>query len=258
MALAQRVAIGNVVKDLDERTRGLPYMIEQRAGDNKRIAQLQGETVELLKRTDAAAARVTVTEERIQRLEKDLQKIQPIPEQLYQDQKAFIEAQKLSDVERDRQMGDWEQAISEQKTLIEKQIVRLREFEARYEQAGRALRAIEEFQASIVREQKQVSELQRLAEERQRKELADWQAENEQRWKKESLRWDYSIQEQQKVNQKLAERFPPLEKQLATLGRDIEAVWRLHEALGAAQIQSSQRLVDAVGAALGARPKPEA
>jgi hypothetical protein len=258
MALAQRVAIGNVVKDLDERTRGLPYMIEQRAVDNKRIAQLQGETVELLKRTDASAARITVTEERAQRLEKDLQKIQPIPEQLYQDQKAFIEAQKLSDVERDRQMGIWEQAIGEQKTLIEKQIVRLREFEARYEQAGRALRAIEEFQASIVREQKQVSELQRLAEERQRKELADWQAENEQRWKKESLRWDYSIQEQQKVNQKLAERFPPLEKQLATLGRDIEALWRLHEALGAAQIQSSQRLVDAVGAALGARPRPEA
>lgn len=258
MALAQRVAINNVTKDLDERTRSLPYMIEQRAADNKRIAQLQGENTELLKRTDTTAARITVTEERLQRLEKDLQKIQPIPEQLYQDQKIFIEAQKLTDVGRDRQMGVWEQVIQEQKTLIEKQIVRLREFEARYEQAGRSLKAIDEFHASLLRDQKQVSELQRLAEERQRKELADWQAENEQRWKKESLRWDYSIQEQQKVNQKLAERFPPLEKQLGILQRDIEALWRLHEALGAAQIQSSQRLVDAVGAALGARPRPEA
>lgn len=258
MALAQRVAINNVTKDLDERTRSLPYMIEQRAADNKRIAQIQGENTELLKRTDATAARVIVTEERIQRLEKDLQKIQPIPAQIYEDQKTFIEAQKLADVERDRQMGIWEQAMQEQKTLVEKQVVRLREFEARYEQAGRALKAIEEFQASLLRDQKQVSELQRLAEERQRKELADWQGENEQRWKKESLRWEYSIQEQQKINQKLAERFPPLEKQLAILQRDIEAVWRLHEALGAAQIQSSQRLVDAVGAALGARPRPEA
>jgi hypothetical protein len=258
MALAQRVAINNVTKDLDERTRSLPYMIEQRAVDNKRIAQIQGENTELLKRTEATAARITVTEERQQRQEKDLQKLQPIPEQLYQDQKAFIETQKLSDVERDRQMGIWQQTIEEQKTLIEKQIVRLRDFEARHEQAGRALKAIEEFQTSLLRDQKQVSELQRLAEERQRKELADWQSENEQRWKKESLRWDYSIQEQQKVNQRLAERFPPLEKQLAAIQRDIEALWRLHEALGAAQIQSSQRLVDAVGSALGARPKPEA
>ena len=94
MALAQRVAIGNVAKDLDERTRRLPYMIEQRAVDNKRIAQLQGESVELLKRTDSTAARITVNEERVQRLEKDLQKIQPIPEQLLQEQKAFIEATK--------------------------------------------------------------------------------------------------------------------------------------------------------------------
>jgi len=88
--------------------------------------------------------------------------------------------------------------------------------------------------------------------------LTDWQGENEQRWKKESLRWDYLIQEQQKVNQKLSERFPPVERQLALIQREIEALWRLEEALGTSQIQSSQRTLDAIGAAVGARPKPEA
>ena len=217
MLLAQRVSLNNVTKDLDERTRTLPYMVEQRAQDNKRIAQIQAENTELLKRTDSTAARIPVLEERLQRLEKSLQRIQPIPEQLQEDQKTFVEAQKLSEVERNRQMGIWEQEFAEQKTLIEKQTVRLREFEARYEQASRALKGIEEFQALVVRDQKQVAELQRLAEERQRKELIDWQGENEQRWKKESLRWDYSIQEQQKVNQKLGERFLPLERQLALI-----------------------------------------
>lgn len=258
MLLAQRVSVNNVTKDLDERTRSLPYMVEQRAQDNKRIAQLQAENTELLKRTDATAARSTVLEERLQRLEKDLKRIQPIPEQLQQDQKSFIETQKLAGVERDRQMGIWEQEFAEQKTLIEKQVVRLREFEARYEQAARALKGIEEFQTLVVRDQKQVAELQRLAEERQRKELTDWQGENEQRWKKESLRWDYLIQEQQKVNQKLSERFPPVERQLALILREIEALWRLQEALGTSQIQSSQRTLDTIGAAVGARPKPEA
>lgn len=258
MLLAQRVSVNNVTKDLDERTRSLPYMVEQRAQDNKRIAQIQAENTELLKRTDATAARSTVLEERLQRLEKDLKRIQPIPEQLQQDQKSFIETQKLAGVERDRQMGIWEQEFAEQKTLIEKQVVKLREFEARYEQAARALKGIEEFQTLVVRDQKQVAELQRLAEERQRKELTDWQGENEQRWKKESLRWDYLIQEQQKVNQKLSERFPPVERQLALILREIEALWRLQEALGTSQIQSSQRTLDTIGAAVGARPKPEA
>ncbi len=109
-----------------------------------------------------------------------------------------------------------------------------------------------------MRDQKQIAELQRLAEERQRKELADWQAENEQRWKKESLRWDYSIQEQQKVNQKLANASRRWRSSWASCQREIEALWRLHEALGGVADSEFAKLMDAVGAALGARPKPEA
>lgn len=258
MLLALRVSLNNVTKDLEERTRTLPYMVEQRAQDNKRIAQLQGENTELLKRTEAVSARLPVLEEHLQRLDRELQRIQPIPQQLQQEQQTFIEAQKLADVERNRQMGVWEQEFADQKTAIEQQALRMREFDVRHEQAGRALKALEEFQAQIIREQKQVSELQRLAEERQRKELTDWQTENEHRWKKESLGWNYALGEQEKINQKLAERFPGIERQLALLQRDIEAVWRLEEALGSAQTQNTQRLLDAVGAALGARPKPEA
>jgi hypothetical protein len=257
MVLALRQSVNVVGKDLDERTRSLPYMVEQRAQDNKRIAQLQAENVELLKRTEATANRVPLLDDRMQRLEKELQRIQPIPEQVRQDQQIFLEAQKLTDVERTRQMGQWVQDFAAQRDLIEKQNLRIREFDARYEAAGRAIKALEEFQAQIVHGQKQVSELQRLAEERQRKELGEWQGENEQRWKKETLRWDYTIQEQAKVNRKLAERFPPTEKTVALLQREIEALWRLHEVLGGGQLQQAQKWLDAIGAAQDARPKAE-
>lgn len=257
MLLALRQSLNNVSKDLDERTRTLPYMVEQRAQDNKRIAQVQAETVELLKRTDALANRFPLIEERVQRLDKEYLRIQPIPDQLRQDQQTFIEAQKLAEAERQRQMAQWEQEFVAQREQIEKQAARLRDFEARYEAAGRALKALEEFQAQIINGQKQISELQRLAEERQRKELADWQGENEQRWKKETLRWEYATQEQLKINQKLSERFPPLEKQLALLQREVEALWRAHENLGSMQLQNAQKLLDAVAAAIAARPKPE-
>jgi DNA repair exonuclease SbcCD ATPase subunit len=258
MLLALRQSVNNVSKDLDERTRTLPYMVEQRAQDNKRIAQLQAEHVELLKRTDAIAAKPPLLEERISRLERDLGKIQPIPEQLRTEQQAFLEMQRVTDVERTRQMAVWEAEFLQQRELIEKQVVRLREFTAQYEAAGRAIKTLEEFQASMIRDQRQVSELQRLAEERQRKELAEWQGENEQRWKKETLRWDYTIQEQQKVNQKLADRFPPLEKIVVLLQREIAALWKLHEQVGARQLQEAQHLLDLIGKALEERPKAEA
>lgn len=257
IVLALRQAINNLSKDLDERTRSLPYMVEQRAQDNKRLAQIQGENMELLKRTDALASRLPALEEQLQRLEKELMRIKPIPDQLRQDQQSFIEAQKLVETERQRQMSQWQEEIVQYRSTVEKQAVRLREFEARYEAVGRALKALEEFQAQIVQGQKQTAELQRLAEERQRKELAEWQAENEQRWKKETLRWDYALGEQHKINQKLTERFAPIEKQLALLQREVEALWRLQENLGNQQLTNTQKLLDVIGGAIDARPKPE-
>ena len=258
MLLALRQSVNNVSKDLDERTRTLPYMVEQRAQDNKRIAQVQAENVELLKRTDAQASRLPLLEERMARLERELQRIQPIPDQLRQEQQTFIQAQKVSEVDRARQMAQWEQDFTAQRELIEKQTVRMREFATQYEAAGRALKALEEFQAQMLRDQRQASELQRLAEERQRKELTEWQGENEQRWKKETLRWDFALGEQAKVNQKLTDRFPPAERAVALLQREIEGLWKLHEQIGSQQLQEAQHLLDAIGKALEARPKGEA
>jgi len=257
MALALRQAVNNLSKDFDERTRTLPYMAEQRAQDNKRIAQIQGENVELLKRSDALATKASMVEERLQRLELDLQRLQPMPEQMRQEQQSFIEAQKLADTERARRLAEWSDEFAHQRALIEKQVARQREFETRYEAAGRALKALEEFQGTVARDQKQVAELQRLAEERQRKELASSQADNEQRWKKELLRWDYSIQEQQKINQKVADRFVPLEKSATLLQREVEALWRLNEALAGRSLSDAQKTLDAVGAALQGRSRAE-
>jgi hypothetical protein len=203
------------------------------------------------------ASKQPLHEEHLQRLDRELQRIQPVPDQLRREQQTFIEAQKVAEVERVRQMAQWEQEFALQHDLIDKQAARQRDFAAQYEVAGRAVKSLEEFQAQVSRDQKQAAELQRLAEERQRKELAEWQGENEQRWKKETLRWDYVLQEQAKGNQKLSDRFPPTEKSVAFLQREVEALWRLHEALGSGQLQQAQKLLDAVGAAQDARPKAE-
>ena len=257
MLLSLRQSVNAVSKDLDDRTRTLPYMIEQRTQDNKRIAQVQAENVELLKRTEFLASRLPLQEEKLQRLERESTRLQPIVDEVRQEQQAFIEAQKVGDVERGRQMAQWHEEFAEQKELIEKHAVRLREFGVQYEAAGRALKATEEFQAMLIRDQKQAAELQRLAEERQKKELADWQGENEQRWKKETLRWDYALQEQQKVNQKLADRFPPTEKLTALLKREIDLLWEVQGQLGDLAAQETQHLLDSISQSIQRRPKPE-
>ena len=62
-----RNQIGALAKEIEERTRQIPFLAEQRTSDTKRIAQLQQETVELFKRVEAVAGRLPVLEENMRK-----------------------------------------------------------------------------------------------------------------------------------------------------------------------------------------------
>ena len=111
------------------------------------------------------------------------------------------------------------------------------------------------FEESIRREQHQVSELQRLAEERQRKSLDDFLAEDEKRWKKQTLEWDHRWIEQDKSHRDLAVQFPPLRKEIEALKVLIRQLWRLQETYGSQRLQEAQRWLASLETALGDLPK---
>ncbi|MCB0235614.1 MAG: hypothetical protein KDG58_15640, partial [Anaerolineae bacterium] len=68
IVLALRQQLNGINKDIDERTRTLPFLMEQRTQDNKRIAQLQQETVELFKRTEGSSGKLQLLESNQQRI----------------------------------------------------------------------------------------------------------------------------------------------------------------------------------------------
>ena len=255
VVLNLRQQVASVNKDIDERTRSLPFLLEQRTQDNKRIAQLQQETVEHFKRTEATASRLQSMAADVQRLDRSLSAIQPIPNQLREEVAKFTEEQKLKDVERDRQLVRWQEEFDEQREVIARQQQRLQEFTSHIDQSQRILASLQGFEETIRREQRQVAELQRLAEERQRKELDDFVAEDEKRWKKQMLAWEHQWSEQAKVNRDLGSLVPPLRKDLDQLKALLRQLWRLQETYGAHRVQEAQRWLTALEAALGELPK---
>ncbi|MCB0003658.1 MAG: hypothetical protein KDH86_14020, partial [Anaerolineae bacterium] len=204
IVLALRQQLNGINKDIDERTRTLPFLMEQRTQDNKRIAQLQQETVELFKRTEGSSGKLQLLESNQQRIERGLTTIQPIPAQIREEVTTFVEGEKLKDAERDRQMVRWHEEMEQQRIGIEQHHKKLQDFETQIADVKRVAISLQGFEESIRREQHQVAELQRLAEERQRKELDVFVAEDEKRWKKQILEWDGRWVEQQKVNKDLA------------------------------------------------------
>ncbi|MCD6290960.1 MAG: hypothetical protein J7M34_10700 [Anaerolineae bacterium] len=240
-------------KDLDERTRNIPYFVEQRNQDAKRIAQLQQETIELFKRIDAVTNRLPLLEANIQKASQAVEAVLPIPAELRHAQESFIEQVKLAQVDQERQLRDFHDEIMEHRDTIAAQQQRFRELTEAAEASKRAVQAIEQFQQAIQREQNQVAELQRLSEERQRKALDTFREEYEKRWQKEMLGWRQRWQQQEQLNQRLEAQFPPLVAQIKACQEHIQQLWQLQEEFGSHRLHEAQRWLDMLDEALDKR-----
>ncbi|HHB90325.1 MAG TPA: hypothetical protein ENK60_03360 [Anaerolineae bacterium] len=241
LTIALRHDFTNLNKDIDERTRGLPYLIEQRNHDNRRIAQLQQENIELFKRLDAAANKLQVLEYKFQKLEGTVAPIPETIEDLKRTQAQFIESLKLADADRQRQMAEWQSSLETQFQLIEDAHARFTEMLALKDEIRRVLVDLEKFRETLQREQEQVAALQRLAEERMQKEMETFLADNEKRWKKQLLEWQYRWDRQDQINANFNDRFPQLQRQLDQTEELLQLLWEILDEQSRATLQSAQQ-----------------
>jgi len=134
---------------------------------------------------------------------------------------------------------------------------RMQEFAEAFREDRQVVENVERFQEIIRREQTQVAELQRLAEERQKRQLEQWTEENEKRWRKELLRWEHQWAEQSKRNSRIDEHFTEVEARLAQHRLEIDAAWKFMEAQITYQTQESRRWLGEMTQQLEKRPKKE-
>jgi hypothetical protein len=255
LALQQEVsALG---QDIENRVRGIPFLEDGRQQDAKRIARLQQESLEALKRIEQHSSRLQRLEDVIQRQERDTGEVKTLLGQVRAAQREFIDGQLLEMEQIKRRTAEWIETLTVELKKVEGFAVRVQEFADAFQEDRQVVASVERFQERINREQTQVSELQRLAEERQKRQLEQWQEENEKRWRKELLRWDHQWAEQTKRNGQIGEHFLELEKQLAQHQVQIDATWKFLEARISYETQESRRWLAEMTRLLEERPKKE-
>lgn len=233
LIMSMRNQIGSLAKEIEERTRQIPFLVEQRTSDTKRIAQLQQETVELFKRAEATAGRLPLLEESIRKTTNEIEKLPSMIDQLRDDQVKFMERTRVMIVDREQVLTRWQETIDEQKTIIAQVYERVQNFAQQIDISRRAVAEMQEFKDLILREQSQVAELQRLAEERIRREMDEFREDYERRRRKAELRQEHLWSEQEKYNKEMVDRFPPLQHDLKMLETLVDQMWKLQETYGA-------------------------
>ena len=201
--------VENAAKQLEERTRGIPYLEEGRRQDNKRIAKLESEAIDHSKRIEGNANKLHV-------LEDALSKIAPKFDPLYDRfnaQDKTIEEIRVMEFRRQQQMKAWEEELARFRTQMTEYgdvLSRLREQSQINQKASADLAA---FQETLRQRAAEIAEVERLFEGRVKRLLEETQTEAEKRWQKFAARMDERWQDHDRQNTHQLDRIEELEQQ---------------------------------------------
>jgi chromosome segregation ATPase len=209
--------IDDAVRIAQEATRTQHVFDEARRQEAKRVADLQGEIVALRKRIDEARAKADLNLDSFKNMDNRIREMQNSESERKMAQIAFIEQQSIAQIDRDRSYKDWKEkfdAIKLQTEVFDTQVVRLEEA---LRSAKRAQDTYTELNTKLERRINEVTEMQRLAEDRLRQEWVTFKADDQKRWTGYTLSQDEGVKDVRRLIQKLEERISPYDEKIEVI-----------------------------------------
>ena len=198
-------AVAQVKPQIDEVLRvhedvktSLKILEENRRQDIKRVVDLQGELAPLRKRIDDARAKADMSADSIRNTENRINELLLSESERKTAQTAFIEQQLLAHIDREHVVKDWQAKFEEfkqQGKSLDSQIVTLDET---LRSAKKSQETYNELNTRLERRISEISEMQRLAEDRVRQEWVSFKADDQKRWTGYSLSQEEAMRDLRK------------------------------------------------------------
>ncbi len=217
-----RVQVDDLERRLHERLEALRLLQEDRERTTKRLIDLQGEVSALRKRLEEHATAHTLFQESLRKLEKHLQALQAAEDERRREQREFLESLSRRQAEYERTWKEWEtrfQALDEVRERAEKQVQTMFNLARDVRQAQQTF---EEAYERLERRIHEVTEMQRLAEERFRQEWMTFKADDQKRWTNYLLAQEEQQRETQRLLEALRKDLDALDSRTDHLGDQLE------------------------------------
>ena len=205
-----RPPIDEAKRAAEEASRVQRVFDENRKQDMKRIADLQGELTAMRKRIDDASTRADSGKDTVKHLESRIKELMVSETDRKAAQTEFIEKQSIAQLDRDRAYKEWSNSYTEFQKQIEKLDSQTLELEETLRSAKRAQETYNELNTKLERRINEVTEMQRLAEDRLRQEWVTFRADDQKRWTGYTLSQDEGVKDLRKSLDKLNERISTL------------------------------------------------
>jgi uncharacterized phage infection (PIP) family protein YhgE len=192
----------------DEMRRTLRLADELHKQDAKRITDIQGELAAIRKRAEDARERADLNTDSVRQIDARLNELMASETDRRISQMSFIEAQNLAQVDRDRTWKEIQQrfeTFTRQTSNLDQQLLTIDETQR---SVKRSQEAFDDMNQRIERRINEITEIQRLAEDRFRQEWVTFKADDQKRWTNYTLTQDELSKdfrtELEKINQRIA------------------------------------------------------
>lgn len=209
-----QLKVQDIQRSEEEYSRTYRLIEDGRRQDSKRLVDLQGEVTALRKRSDEHRGQGELMSTNFRKLEGRLGEQLNVEAERREVQAAFLDKQALQQAERESIWKEWQlrfETIENQASDVEAQLVSL---DTTHRTVKRMEDEIDGVAQRVERRINEITEMQRLGEERFRQEWVTFKADDQKRWTNYTLTQDERRSEIARQLEKLADRVTHLEDSL--------------------------------------------
>ncbi|HMU91822.1 MAG TPA: hypothetical protein PKE35_11055 [Anaerolineales bacterium] len=203
--------VDEATRTKDDAVHALKAIEETRKNDLKRVADIQGEVTALRKRVDENRDKATITADSIRNVENRFTDLIASELERKQAQAAFLEQQTLAQIDRDRAWKEWKEKYESFQKEAANLDIHIQNLDEALRGAKKAQETYLELNTKLERRINEVTEMQRLAEDRLRQEWVSFKTDDQKRWTGYSLSSEESFRDIRKEVQKLETRITPFD-----------------------------------------------
>lgn len=206
------------IRRTDEEYRRQVKLLEEGVRqDAKRLTDLQGEVSAIRKRLEEQRGKTDLSADAMRKLELRINELVAGETERRQAQIAFMEKQNLAVMDRERVWREWQarfEAVESQSQNLDSQ---LQSLDATHRAVKHSQEMLDEVTARFERRINEITEMQRLVEDRFRQEWVSFKADDQKRWTNYTLAQEEQNRELSRHTGKLEERLVLLEDQMQEL-----------------------------------------
>ena len=212
-----RPPIDDAVRVSQEAIRTQRVFDESRKQDVKRVADFQGELTALRKRIDEARSKTDLSADALKNMDSRIKELMLSESERKTSQTAFIETQSVAQIDRDRSYKEWKERFDSFKQQAQTLDTQIQTLDETLRNAKRAQETYNELNTKLERRINEVTEMQRLAEDRLRQEWITFKADDQKRWTGYTLSQDEGGKDIRRAVVKIEARISPLDESIQTL-----------------------------------------